>query len=134
MENHHNELQDRDRAFKKMEKDLKQEIVDLRANEVDLQERIATLENTLETLNRDYVHLKDVLRQKEDEIVDLKNNVSKLHDEHDKHISKVMTDSRVKRKSLKNLSSSVSSLKDLSYTDLNNQKNNSSIIRKESIG
>ncbi len=45
-----------------------------------------------------------------------------------------MTDSRVKRKSLRNLSSSVSSLKDLSYTDLNaaGQKSGS-LARKESL-
>lgn len=46
-----------------------------------------------------------------------------------------MTDSRVKRKSLRNLSSSVSSLKDLSYTDLNAAGLKSgNLQRKESLG
>lgn len=45
------------------------------------------------------------------ELEEVKKNLSLLHEEHAQQISKVMTDSRIKRKSMKNLSSSVSSLK-----------------------
>ena len=55
------------------------------------------------------------------ELEEAKKNLSLLHEEHAQQISKVMTDSRVKRKSMKNLSS-VSSLKQLSADGLSTSK------------
>lgn len=51
---------------------------------------------------------------KEKEIEDLKENMNRMHDDHSKELSKVMTESRVKRRSGLNISSySSSSLKDI---------------------
>ena len=61
-------------------------------------------------MSRELVHTRGEVAQKMSELEEAKKNLSLLHEEHAQQISKVMTDSRVKRKSMKNLSS-VSSLK-----------------------
>lgn len=51
---------------------------------------------------------------REKEIEELKENINRMHDDHSKELSKVMTESRVRRKSGLNISSySSSSLKDI---------------------
>lgn len=82
---------------------------------MELIETITRLEHDNDTISRELVHMKGEVQQKLKELDEAKKNLSLLHEEHAKQISKVMTDSRVKRKSMKNLSSSVvSSLKELS--------------------
>jgi hypothetical protein len=51
---------------------------------------------------------------REKEIEELKDNMNRMHDDHSKELSKVMTESRVRRRSGLNISSySSSSLKDI---------------------
>ena len=91
--------------------------------EMELQEAIASREHDINVLERENEHIKQVNLSKDQEIEGLKQSLSKLHEDHAKEISKVMTESKIKRKSMRNLSES-SSLRDLSA-------DGSSIIKKQ---
>jgi hypothetical protein len=89
-------------------------VAELKKIEVEQLEQIAKMEHDLEIMKRELNYNKDNLRIKEKEVEDLKENISRIYDDHSKELSKVMVDSRIKRKSLKNISSySSSSLKDI---------------------
>lgn len=65
-------------------------------------------------MQRELDYTKKNLDLKEREIDELKDNINRMHDDHSKELSKVMTESRVKRRSGLNISSySSSSLKDI---------------------
>lgn len=72
--------------------------------------------------------MKEQGKIKDKEIEELKDNIGRMHEDHSKELSKVMLDSRVKRRSGMNISSySSSSLKDLEDAQ------GSSIIRVTSM-
>lgn len=65
---------------------------------------------------------------KDREIEELKESITRMHEDHSKELSKVMLDSRVKRRSGLNISSySSSSLKDIE------EAQGSSIIKAQSL-
>lgn len=89
---------------------------------------MSTCLNDLDNLQRELLHVKEQGRIKDKELEDLKDNISRMHEDHSKELSKVMLDSRVKRRSGMNISSySSSSLKDLEDAQ------GSSIIRVTSM-
>jgi predicted nucleic acid-binding Zn-ribbon protein len=70
--------------------------------------------NDLDNAKREINHIKEQISFKDKEIEELKDNISRMHEDHSKSLSKVMLDSRVKRRSGMNISSySSSSLKDI---------------------
>ena len=81
---------------------------------IQLQETLSSRENELENVQRELDYIKKNMDLKEREIDELKDNINRMHDDHSKELSKVMTESRVKRRSGLNISSySSSSLKDI---------------------
>ena len=89
---------------------------------------MATSLNDQDNLARELEHVKDQGKIKDKEIEELKDNISRMHEDHSKELSKVMIDSRVKRRSGMNISSySSSSLKDI------DDAQGSSIIRVTSM-
>lgn len=71
------------------------------------------------------------MEQKDNQLEELKANLNKMHEDHAKEISKVMSQSQVRRRSMKNLSE-LSSLRDLSGEGANSQIQKS-ILRRDSI-
>ena len=81
---------------------------------MQLQEQLASSLNELDNLTRELRHNQQQLAIRDREILDLKDNLSRMHEDHSKELSKVMIDSKVRRRSGLNISSySSSSLKDL---------------------
>lgn len=108
-----NQIQELENSIKKLDKYYKGEIAELKKKEMELIEEIATKEHENDTLRRELEHLKKEFEDKKAELEISKANLAKLHEDHAKEISKVMTDSRAKRRSMRNFSE-VSSLRDLS--------------------
>lgn len=63
-------------------------------------------------MNRELEHEKIISHEKTMTIEELKDNLNKMHEDHAREMSKMMSESRVKRRSMKNLSE-ISSLRDL---------------------
>jgi hypothetical protein len=70
------------------------------------------MENEIETLNKKLDYANQTISDKDNIIRELKDSIQKKEDDHAKEISKVMSESKVRRKSAKNLSS-YSSFKDI---------------------
>jgi hypothetical protein len=112
----------------KQEKIHKEDIVQLKQNEADLEEQLSSSLNNLDNAQRELAHVREQNKIKDKEIEELKDGINRMHEDHSKELSKVMLDSRVKRRSGLNISSySSSSLKDI------DDAQGSSIIRVTSM-
>lgn len=100
-----------------------------------MQEQLSTLENNLDATQRELAYSKEQIHLKEKQISDLKDMVKMMNEDHSKELSKVMLDSRVKRKSGLNFSSySSSSLKDIEEAQGSSIIKSGRLQRQLSIG
>lgn len=111
---HQAEAHEMDREAAEKEKEHREEKEEYYKAMAGLEEKLATKENEVDNLKRELTYTKEQVSLAHKEIKTLKDNIANMHDEHSKDLSKVMNDSKVKRRSGLNISSySSSSLKEI---------------------
>lgn len=121
-------VREKEKEVTRLEKDHREDLSEFKKREIDLEEQLASRLNEVDNFQRELLHLRGQGQVKDKEIEELKDGISRMHEDHSKELSKVMLDSRVKRRSGMNISSySSSSLKDIE------EAQGSSIIKAKSL-
>lgn len=106
------ESREREEHFGKLEKDLRQEIIECRTREAKLLGDVETLRDQIEILRGELKRHEEIIRAKEEEVRDLKGMMEKQREDHGKEITNLMKERKRRSSNLGSSRSLSSSLKE----------------------